>query len=97
VKELSHVLAFDIGGSHATAGIVHGESLEVGCMDSCAINSNGAADSILKEICELGEGVLAKARQSGASSVGLAFACRGPSIMSRALASCVTSFFPYIE
>jgi glucokinase len=78
MTELSQVLAFDIGGSHATVGMVDRESFAITCVNSCAIDSNGAADSLLRQICSLGEKALAQARLSGRSPIGLAFAVPGP-------------------
>jgi glucokinase len=76
--ELSYVLAYDIGGSHATAGMVDCESLTIRCVRSCAIDSNGAAYSILEGLHTLGDGVVAEARQFGAAPSGIALAVPGP-------------------
>jgi predicted NBD/HSP70 family sugar kinase len=78
VTDGSQVLAFDIGGSHATVGMVNRETLAIRCKNSRAIDSHGTADSILADICLLGEGALAQARLSGTSPAGLAFAVPGP-------------------
>jgi glucokinase len=78
VTDGGQVLAFDIGGSHATVGMVNRETLAIRYMNSCALDSHGAADSILRDICSLGEGALAQARLSGLSAAGLAFAVPGP-------------------
>ena len=48
------VLSYDVGGSHATVGIVDSESLAISYLDSCAIDSNGTAESILNELFFLG-------------------------------------------
>jgi glucokinase len=76
--ELSHVLAFDIGGSHATAGMVDSESLTVRFSRSCAIDSMGAAESILNELQILGDAAIAEASQLGVTPNGIAIAVPGP-------------------
>lgn len=78
MRELTHVLAYDIGGAHATVGIVDAESLAISCANSCAIDSNGMADCILNAIRTLGEGAVAKARRLGTSPNGVAIAVPGP-------------------
>lgn len=76
--ELSYVLAYDIGGSHATAGMVDCESRTIRYVKSCTIDSNGPADSILDGFHNLGDAVVAEARQSGIAPSGIALAVPGP-------------------
>jgi glucokinase len=76
--ELSHVLAFDIGGSHATAGIVNFESLTLSCVKSCTIDSNGTADTILDELFTLGDDVVSEVSQLFSAPFGIAVAVPGP-------------------
>jgi glucokinase len=76
--ELSCVLAYDIGGSHATAGLVNCESRTISCVKSCAIDSNGTAYSILEGLHTLGDAVVAEAMQFGAVLSGIALAVPGP-------------------
>jgi len=78
VPKLSHVLAFDVGGSHATAGIVDLGSLTISCANSCAIDSDGTADSILDALQVLGNSAIAKGRQLGVSVDGIGVAAPGP-------------------
>lgn len=76
--ELSYVLAYDIGGAHATAGMVDCKSRTISCVKSCAIDSNGTAYSILEGLHTLGDGVVTEARQFGAAPSGIALAVPGP-------------------
>jgi glucokinase len=76
--ERSYVLAYDVGGSHATAGMVECESRTISCLKSSTIDSNGTADSILKGLHTLGDEVVAEACQSGAAPSGIALAVPGP-------------------
>ncbi len=78
MRDLAHIMAYDIGGSHATVGIVDSGSLALTCVDACAIDSNGTADSILDAIRTLGEGALAEARRNGTPPDGVAIAVPGP-------------------
>ncbi|MGA7341320.1 MAG: ROK family protein [Terracidiphilus sp.] len=75
---MTNVLAYDIGGSHATAGIVDYGSLAVICVRSRPIDSSGPANSILDELHALGEGVIAEARQLGVTTRGIGVAMPGP-------------------
>lgn len=73
-----HLLAYDIGGSHARAGIVDRESLTIHCPGSRPIDSAGTAESILKELHLLGTDVLSLASRMGVSLDGIALAVPGP-------------------
>src|SRR5579859_440433 len=77
-KSTVHLLAYDIGGSHASAGIVYSESLTIRCVRSRPIDSAGTAESILKELHRLGTDVLSEANRIGESPDGIAFAVPGP-------------------
>jgi glucokinase len=76
--ELSYVLAYDIGGSHVTAGMVACELRTISCVKTCPIDSNGTAYSILEGLHTLGDEVVAEARQFGAQPSGIAVAVPGP-------------------
>jgi glucokinase len=76
--KLTHVLAYDIGGSHATAGIVHCGSLSVSCVSSCALDSDGSANSILAVIHALGERAITEAGRFGTHPSAIALAVPGP-------------------
>lgn len=73
-----HLLSYDIGGSHATAGMVDRESLTIYCTSSRPIDSAGTAESIINEIYLLGTDVLLQANRMGISPDGIAFALPGP-------------------
>ncbi len=73
-----HLLAYDIGGSHASAGIVDRESLTIRCVSSRPIDSAGTAESILNEVHLLGTDVLSQASRMGVLPDGIAFAVPGP-------------------
>lgn len=73
-----HLLAYDIGGSHASAGIVDRESLTIRCVNSRPIDSADTAESILNELHRLGTDVLSQASLMGVSPDGIAFAVPGP-------------------
>jgi predicted NBD/HSP70 family sugar kinase len=76
--ELTHVLAYDIGGSHATAGIVDCSSLSVSCVRSHALDSDGPAESILAALLALGEEAIAESGRLGTHPSAIALAVPGP-------------------
>lgn len=78
MTEHLQVLAFDIGGSHATAGIVDVASLGVHSLHWRAIDSNGTAPSILDALHMLGSAVLAEAQSPVTTLAGIALAVPGP-------------------
>ncbi len=73
-----HLLAYDIGGSHASAGLVDRDSLTIRWVRSRPIESAGTAESILKELHLLGAEVLSQASQLGVSPDGIGLAVPGP-------------------
>lgn len=76
--ELTHVLGYDIGGSHVTAGIVDCGLLSVSCVNSCALDSDAPANSILAALHALGESAIAEAMRFGAHPSAIALAVPGP-------------------
>ena len=72
------VLAYDVGGSHARAGIVEDDSLSLRCANSAPIDSDGTAIDILNELFALGERTIAQAVGTNATIEGIAIAMPGP-------------------
>ena len=70
------ILAYDVGGSHATAGLVHQITVELQSVRSRRIDSAVAADGILDALAELGNDALAGQSQSVVS--GIAMSMPGP-------------------
>jgi glucokinase len=79
------VLSYDIGGSHAAVGIVDSESLAISFLNSCAIDSNGTAESILNELFVLGTTALSGLSGPGQIPGGIAIAVPGPFIYERGI------------
>jgi glucokinase len=72
------LLAYDIGGSHASAGVVDRKSLTIRWGSSRPIDSAATAESIINELHLLGTDVLSEASPMGVSPDGIAFAVPGP-------------------
>jgi len=70
------ILSYDVGGSHATAGLVHQVTFELQNVRSRRIDSAAAAEGILDALAELGNDALGG--QSQAVVSGIAMSMPGP-------------------
>jgi glucokinase len=70
------ILSYDVGGSHATAGLVHQVTLDLQNVRSRRIDSAAAAEGVLDALAELGIDALAGQPQSVVS--GIAMSMPGP-------------------
>jgi glucokinase len=78
MSNCSFVLSYDVGGSHATAGLIDSQSLAIRVTNFCAIDSDGSASAILDSLQTLGKGLLENAVQLGGEVLGVAVAMPGP-------------------
>lgn len=78
MSEKSSVLVYDIGGSHARAGIVERELLSISSQQSHALDSSGTSESILDALLSLGASVVSHAKQNGSTPDAIAIAAPGP-------------------
>ena len=78
MNESAKYLAYDVGGSHATAGIVHLAPLRVHHVRSCPIDSAGSRETILNQLHALGVDVLSESNGLHAKPDGIALAMPGP-------------------
>ena len=78
VTETSSVLVYDIGGSHAIAGIVERNQLSISCQQFRALDSSGTSECVLDTLLSLGASVFSHAKQNGSTLDAIAIAAPGP-------------------
>ena len=67
-----YILAYDVGGSHATAALANSATLELTAIHSCPLDSSGPAVAVLDALAAVGRQAIAADEEAEVLGIGMA-------------------------
>ena len=67
-----YILAYDVGGSHATAALAHSSTFELTAVQSSSLDSGGPAQAVLDALAAVGQKAVAAEKEAEVLGIGMA-------------------------
>jgi glucokinase len=67
-----YILAYDVGGSHATAALADSATLQLTAIHSCSLDSSGPAAAVLDALAAVGRQAIAAKHEANMLGIGMA-------------------------